>query len=106
MLENHINTNSRGQNDIIKDQMDLSTMMYYIQNKIYHNYTWLYEYFDLIVLNALTFSRPNSKYCNKAKWFHKAYLKISCGATFTTNRQVFCHLHPESVESHIETNIE
>ena len=60
--------------DIIKNPMDLSTMMQYAQNKTYDNYTWLRESFDLMVFNALTFNRPNTKYWNEAKRFHESCL--------------------------------
>eukprot|EP00550_Attheya_septentrionalis_P001541 CAMPEP_0198291046 /NCGR_PEP_ID=MMETSP1449-20131203/8703_1 /TAXON_ID=420275 /ORGANISM="Attheya septentrionalis, Strain CCMP2084" /LENGTH=1902 /DNA_ID=CAMNT_0043989637 /DNA_START=351 /DNA_END=6059 /DNA_ORIENTATION=+ len=71
--------------DVIKNPMDLETMTRQAETGKYHNYAWLRDSFELMVLNALTFNRPNSKYWNEAKRYYKVcvenvFSKIGKGA--------------------------
>lgn len=43
--------------DIIKEPMDLHTMLEKAESEEYLNYAWVREMFELMVLNALTFNR-------------------------------------------------
>jgi len=43
--------------DIIKEPMDLQTMLEKAESEEYLNYAWVREMFELMVLNALTFNR-------------------------------------------------
>ena len=43
--------------DVIKNPMDLQTMLEKAENEEYQNYAWMRELFELMVLNALTFNR-------------------------------------------------
>ncbi len=61
--------------DIIKNPMDLSTMMIRAQEGAYRNYAWLRESFELMVLNALTFNIGYTTYWNEAKRFYKVCKK-------------------------------
>lgn len=57
--------------DVIKDPMDLWTMAEKVRNDQYLNYAWIREAFELMVLNALTFNRLNSKFWHEA---HRYFL--------------------------------
>lgn len=61
--------------DVIKNPMDLTTMKEKAEKDNYYNYAWVRELFELIVLNALTFNQPNSKYWNEGKRFHEVCMK-------------------------------
>ena len=60
--------------DVIKNPMDLQTMLVRSEKEEYFNYAWVRELFDLMVLNALTFNRYNSPFWKEAKRFHGACL--------------------------------
>jgi hypothetical protein len=47
--------------DVIKNPMDLQTMLEKTQSEDYLNYAWVRELFELMVLNALTFNRHVSE---------------------------------------------
>jgi len=57
--------------DVIRNPMDLQTMTERVKNDLYFNYAWVRESFELMVLNALTFNRPNTKLWNEAKRYHE-----------------------------------
>ena len=61
--------------DVIKNPMDLKTMSEHAENGDYLNYAWVREDFELMVLNALTFNRVQSKYWNEAKRYRNDCLK-------------------------------
>mmetsp|Transcript_5992 Transcript_5992/g.8723 ORF Transcript_5992/g.8723 Transcript_5992/m.8723 type:complete len:1002 (+) Transcript_5992:503-3508(+) len=56
--------------DVVKNPMDLHTMMRHATEGVYFNYAWIRESFELMVHNALIFNRPNSKFWNEAKRFY------------------------------------
>ena len=60
--------------DIIKNPMDLQTMLQRAEREEYNNYAWVRENFELMILNALTFNRYHTKFWNEAKRYHKACL--------------------------------
>lgn len=60
--------------DVIKNPMDLQTMLVQAGATEYKNYAWVRENFELMVLNALTFNRPHTAFWKEAKRFHKACL--------------------------------
>jgi len=58
--------------DVIKNPIDLETMMARAKEGTYHNYAWVRESFELMVMNALIFNRPTSKYHQEGKRYYKA----------------------------------
>jgi len=61
--------------DVIKHPMDLQTMMKRAKRDAPHkNYVWVRQGFELIVLNALTFNAPNTKFWLEAKRFYQTCL--------------------------------
>ena len=60
--------------DVIKQPMDLQTMLIRAEREEYQNYAWVREMFELMVLNALTFNRFHTTFWNEAKRYHKACL--------------------------------
>jgi len=58
--------------DVIKNPMDLQTMMIRARKGEYHNYVWVRENFELMVMNALIFNRPTSAFWKEAKRFSEA----------------------------------
>lgn len=60
--------------DIIKQPMDLQTMLIRAERTEYRNYAWVRELFELMVLNALTFNRFGTTFWNEARRFHKTCL--------------------------------
>mmetsp|Transcript_4693 Transcript_4693/g.10574 ORF Transcript_4693/g.10574 Transcript_4693/m.10574 type:complete len:1816 (+) Transcript_4693:173-5620(+) len=61
--------------DVIKEPMDLQTMLEKAESHDYSNYAWVREYFELIVLNALTFNNFSTKVWMEAKRFYNDCLK-------------------------------
>jgi len=57
--------------DVIKEPMDLQTMLEKAEAHDYQNYAWVRECFELVVLNALTFNNFYTKVWNEAKRFYK-----------------------------------
>jgi hypothetical protein len=47
--------------DVIKNPMDLQTMLEKVESEDYLNYAWVREQFEVMVLNALTFNLHVSK---------------------------------------------
>ena len=71
--------------DVIKEPMDLQTMLTKAEEEEYSNYAWSREFFELMVYNALTFNRFYTKIWNEAKRFFfdctkKVFLRIGKGA--------------------------
>jgi hypothetical protein len=60
--------------DVIKQPMDLQTMLVRARDENSKNYAWVREMFELMVLNALTFNRQHTAFWKEAKRFHKAGL--------------------------------
>jgi hypothetical protein len=60
--------------DVIKNPMDLETMLERAVNEEYLNYAWVREMFELMVLNALTFNRPSSAVWHEAKRYYRECL--------------------------------
>lgn len=60
--------------DVIKQPMDLQTLLVRATNEEYRNYAWVREMFELMVLNALTFNRQGTIFWKETKRFHKACL--------------------------------
>lgn len=58
--------------DVIKNPMDLQTMMIRARKGEYHNYAWVRESFELMVMNALIFNRPTSAFWKESKRFLEA----------------------------------
>eukprot|EP00562_Extubocellulus_spinifer_P012734 CAMPEP_0178547080 /NCGR_PEP_ID=MMETSP0697-20121206/4490_1 /TAXON_ID=265572 /ORGANISM="Extubocellulus spinifer, Strain CCMP396" /LENGTH=1996 /DNA_ID=CAMNT_0020179701 /DNA_START=128 /DNA_END=6118 /DNA_ORIENTATION=- len=58
--------------DVIKNPIDLQTMLQRANKGEYHNYAWIRELFELMVTNALVFNRPNSAFWKEAKRYHEA----------------------------------
>lgn len=61
--------------DMITHSMDLRTMELQVQVGSYPNYAWVRDSFELMVWNALTFNRPNSKLWCESKRYHKTYVE-------------------------------
>lgn len=61
--------------DVIKQPMDLQTMLERADTQEYFNYAWVREMFELMVLNALTFNRPPSRVWNEAQRYYNDCLK-------------------------------
>jgi hypothetical protein len=57
--------------DVIKNPTDLQTMLHRAKREEYHNYAWVREKFELMVLNALTFNRHHTKFWNEAKRYYE-----------------------------------
>jgi hypothetical protein len=58
--------------DVIKQPMDLQTMLVQARSTEYKNYAWVRANFELMVWNALTFNRSHTAFWKEAKRFHKA----------------------------------
>lgn len=58
--------------DVIKQPMDLQTMLIKAERDEYRNYAWVRELFELMVLNALTFNRYHTAVWIEAKRFYDA----------------------------------
>ena len=58
--------------DVIKQPMDLQTMLIKAERDEYKNYAWVRELFELMVLNALTFNRYHTAVWIEAKRFYDA----------------------------------
>ena len=56
--------------DIIKEPMDLHTMLEKSESDEYLNYAWVREMFELMVFNALTFNRYVSLTKRRVNWAH------------------------------------
>jgi hypothetical protein len=61
--------------DVIKKPMDLQTMSKRAESEEYKNYGWVRDFFELMVLNALTFNQPYTKFWIEAKRFYQACLE-------------------------------
>ena len=61
--------------DIIKNPMDLQTMLERVDLEDYCNYAWVRESFELMVYNALTFNRGYSSLWKEATRFYKQCLQ-------------------------------
>ena len=61
--------------DIIKNPMDLQTMLVRAERDQYNNYAWVRELFELMVLNALTFNRCHTAFWMEAKRYYDASLR-------------------------------
>ena len=57
--------------DIIKEPMDLQTMLVRSEREEYENHAWVREMFELMVLNALNFNRYHTTFWNEAKRYHQ-----------------------------------
>jgi hypothetical protein len=57
--------------DVIKNPMDLQTMMEKAKTEEYLNYAWVRDNFALMVFNALTFNRFYTKFWNEAKRYYE-----------------------------------
>lgn len=62
--------------DVIKQPMDLQTMLVKAQKLEYLNYGWVRDDFALMVLNALSFNRFYTKFWYEAKRFYEECLKV------------------------------
>jgi len=62
--------------DVIKQPMDLQTMLTNAKRKEYLNYAWVRDDFALMVLNALTFNRYYTKFWMEAKRFYEECVKV------------------------------
>jgi hypothetical protein len=60
--------------DVIKDPIDLQTLLERADRDEYLNYAWVRDMFELMVLNALTFNRHDTKFWNEAKRYHRVCL--------------------------------
>ena len=60
--------------DVIKNPMDLQTMLIRVERDEYKNYAWVRELFELMVLNALTFNRYHTAFWLEAKRYYDACL--------------------------------
>jgi Bromodomain/PWWP domain/PHD-finger len=60
--------------DVIRNPMDLETMLHKAVDEEYLNYAWIRELFELMVLNALTFNRPASAVWHEAKRYYRECL--------------------------------
>jgi histone-lysine N-methyltransferase SETD1 len=58
--------------DVIKQPMDLQTMLIKAERDEYKNYAWVRELFELMVLNALIFNRYHTAVWIEAKRFYEA----------------------------------
>jgi len=58
--------------DVIKQPMDLQSMLIRAERDEYRNYAWVRELFELMVLNALTFNRYHTTVWIEAKRFYDA----------------------------------
>eukprot|EP00529_Nitzschia_sp_RCC80_P002441 CAMPEP_0113507844 /NCGR_PEP_ID=MMETSP0014_2-20120614/36686_1 /TAXON_ID=2857 /ORGANISM="Nitzschia sp." /LENGTH=2090 /DNA_ID=CAMNT_0000403489 /DNA_START=61 /DNA_END=6333 /DNA_ORIENTATION=+ /assembly_acc=CAM_ASM_000159 len=67
--------------DVVKQPMDLQTMLIKAERTEYRNYAWVRELFELMVLNALTFNRFGTTFWNEARRFHKACLTNAFSST-------------------------
>lgn len=61
--------------DVIKNPMDLQTMMEKAKTEEYLNYAWVRDSFALMVFNALTFNRFFTKFWNEGKRYYEECLK-------------------------------
>jgi len=61
--------------DVIKQPMDLQTMLIKAERDEYKNYAWVRELFELMVLNALTFNRYHTTVWIEAKRFYDVCIK-------------------------------
>jgi hypothetical protein len=61
--------------DIIKNPMDLFTMLERAESEEYQNYAWVRDMFELMVLNALTFNRMYTRVWIEVKRFYEDCLK-------------------------------
>jgi hypothetical protein len=60
--------------DVIKNPMDLETMLQRAVGEEYLNYSWVRDMFELMVLNALTFNRASSAVWHEAKRYYRECL--------------------------------
>ena len=61
--------------DVIKQPMDLQTILIKAERDEYRNYAWVRELFELMVLNALTFNRYHTAVWIEAKRFYDACIE-------------------------------
>mmetsp|Transcript_19405 Transcript_19405/g.48327 ORF Transcript_19405/g.48327 Transcript_19405/m.48327 type:complete len:1968 (+) Transcript_19405:387-6290(+) len=85
--------------DVIKQPMDLQTMLIKAERDEYRNYAWVRELFELMVLNALTFNRYHTAVWIEAKRFYDACI----GNIF---KEIGKGAPPSSFENDIMKNFE